>query len=334
MPAKPNSEILRFLGRCLLLLPLALGPFLVNWSLTLPVMESQRSDAYHQMARTLILRKSIWLNADLRPLRTAFIRQLPAARSVLILGSSRAATIAAEWFPDGDAWNASIPAGGVEDAVSVFQACVEARRIPRTVILELFPTLTHEPEPFSSPLSFAPGAMLSGLEANAAVFLWKTDEQRPYGMQVFPDGHLRIGRDSQRTPAQIAAIVKSALAGISPRELTWRTHSQPDQIASLLFRRFLDDLQSRGIHVIVFLAPVNPLAWDFFSKRGGYDESWIRHELQPRGIPVVGSYSPVPFNAKPTDFFDTVHPVPALVRRILAEANVIPGPSASSAMAH
>ncbi|MDQ1474537.1 MAG: hypothetical protein QOJ99_6017 [Bryobacterales bacterium] len=329
----------------MLLLPLALGPFLANWTLALPVVESRRSQAYEKMAGALISGKSIWLNADLRPLKAAFIRQMPSRRSVLVLGSSRAATIASDWFPAGDAWNSAIPGGGIDDAAALFQVCVEAQRIPGTVILELFPGLMREPETggsreyggywdralnrygmqrpkrLSQPASFSRSAMFSGLQAAFGIFFWKSGEQRPYGIQVLPDGRLSS-----------AAIVSLDLAVMPPRELEWRLQSRPDQFASILFRRFLEDLQSRGIRVVVFLAPVNPLVWEFFSKRGGYRESWIRNELGPRGIQIAGSYSPLPFNAKPTDFLDAVHPGPALVRRILADSNVIASPITTTRM--
>jgi hypothetical protein len=231
---------------------------------------------------------------------------------------------------------------------------VEGQKIPRTVILELFPTLMHEPEatsgreysgywdraldrygirrpkpPVAQSASFTRSAMFSGLEAAFGIFFWKVDEQRANGIQVLPDGRASSGGHAEKTPAQIAATVSFDLANMSSRELEWRMHSRPDRFASVLFRRFLDDLQSRGIHVVVFLAPLNPLAWEFLSKQGGYDESWIRNELQPRGIPIAGSYSPAQFHARPTDFIDAVHPGPALVRRILTESDVITGPAAS-----
>jgi hypothetical protein len=81
--------------------------------------------------------------------------------------------------------------------------------------------------------------MFSGLQAAFGIFFWKSGEQRPYGIQVLPDGRLSS-----------AAIVSLDLAVMPPRELEWRLQSRPDQFASILFRRFLEDLQSRGIRCI------------------------------------------------------------------------------------
>ena len=103
----------------------------------------------------------------------------------------------------------------------------------------------------------------------------------------------------------------------------WRTKSEPDAYDLRLFRRFLDDLQSRGIRVIVWLAPVHPAAYNFYAKLGGYDETWIRREMASRRITVVGSYSPAIARAAKADFFDDVHPRAAAVHRLFREAGVV-----------
>src|SRR6266481_1308979 len=46
-------------------------------------------------------------------------------------------------------------------------------------------------------------------------------------------------------------------------------------------------------------------------------------EMASRGITVVGSYSPAIARATKGDFFDDVHPRPAIVRRLFREAGVI-----------
>ena len=153
---------------------------------------------------------------------------------------------------------------------------------------------------------------LFGLATDSGMTAWR----------VLPDGRVKFF-EKGRVPS--AESVNEALATIRD-ERDWRFRSQPYEFAALLLRHFLDDLQSRGIRVIVFLAPVNPLAWDFFRAHGGYDDTWIRREMGSRGIQIAGTYSPIAAHASPSDFYDAVHPVPELVRRLLSEAGVISGP--------
>src|SRR5580704_5870225 len=134
-----NSEPIRFLTRCLILIVLAFGPLAINQIRRSTVFESL---GYSRRARALLAGESIRLEDDgLRPLKAAYIRQLPVRKAVLIMGSSRAATIASDWFPAGDAWNSAVPVGGIDDDAAFFEVCVETNRVPDTVILEIFPSL-------------------------------------------------------------------------------------------------------------------------------------------------------------------------------------------------
>ena len=89
-----------------------------------------------------------------------------------------------------------------------------------------------------------------------------------------------------------------------------------------ILRAFLDDLQSRGIRVVVLLAPVHPAAYGFYASQGGYDEAWIRREMAARDIKVAGSYSPSAAGATRADFFDGVDTRLPILHRLLSEAGV------------
>ncbi len=284
----------------------------------------------------------MWRDSDMRYLKAAYLRQLPARKAVLILGSSRAATIAAEWFPAGDAWNTSMSRGGIDDDVAFFEVCVEANRVPYSVILEVFPALmegdlanSHAPgiyldralrrygieKPWlPGDWHFSASNILPDLHSAYRVVFGRAVDDGVTGSPVYPDGRVDY---YEKAPAPTAATVHEDLVAMIP-ELSWRTKSRPDEFAAILFRHFLDDLRSRGVHVIVFLAPVSPLAWDYYRARGAYDETWIRRVMGERGIQIAGTYSPIAAHAASTDFREAVHPVPALVRRLLCEAGVIP----------
>jgi hypothetical protein len=65
------------------------------------------------------------------------------------------------------------------------------------------------------------------------------------------------------------------------------------------------------------------VAYDIYYRQGGYHEDWIRREMAGRAMPVAGSFSPALARATRADFYDDVHPRPAVLRRLLAEAGVI-----------
>jgi hypothetical protein len=339
---RTNSEPVGFLFRLLVLTLLVFLPLIVDWVRFIPGVESPFPQAYNRMARNLPSGKALWTDSDMRFLKAAYLRQLPARKAVLILGGSRAATIAAAWFPAEDAWNTAVANGGIDDDVAFFEVCVEANRVPDTVILEVSPALMQESDIAKSRAPgiyldralrrygigkawlpgdwrFSGSSILPDLHSAYRVLFGLGVEDGVTGWHVFPDGRVDF---FERAPVPTAESVYRNLASMR-LELGWRTKSQPDEFAALLFRHFLADLRSRGVQVIVFLAPVNPLAWDYYHGRGGYGETWIRGELGSRGIRIAGTYSPIVAHAAPSDFYDAIHPVPALVRRLLGDAGVI-----------
>jgi len=124
------------------------------------------------------------------------------------------------------------------------------------------------------------------------------------------------------TPDEAEAIAVSQMRHHAQDVEHWRTTSQPGWLDMKILRAFLDDLQSRGVEVVVLLVPVHPAAYDFYTSKGGYDETWIRREMAARGITVAGSYSPSAAGATRADFFDGVHTRLPILHRLLSEAGV------------
>jgi hypothetical protein len=110
---------------------------------------------------------------------------------------------------------------------------------------------------------------------------------------------------------------------LDPTYSHWRATSRPGWFDLRILRAFLDDLQSRRIRVVVILVPVHPAAFDFYSRQGGYNESWIRQEMAARGITVIGSYSPSVARATRADFYDDVHVKASLLHRLLREGGIV-----------
>jgi hypothetical protein len=341
------SDPIRVLFRLACFLPLVAAPFLINWICTMPPVERRLGRDLDGFTDMLIAGKTIWTDDDLRSLKAAWIARMPAGKDVLILGSSRALAISSEWFRPQSLFNAAVFSGDMDDMISIFQLCLEAGKTPRVVVLELNPALTNESkaaeqralEPyFSHALAryrFRPPLRLWGELFSALQFrlnlrrlrspAWGVSKEPVHGAtRLLPDGVPYYSPEQlNASPDLVEANVISSISHFDPAYLLWRTNSQPGVYDLQLFRRFLDDLQSRGIRVIVWLAPIHPAAYDFYTKLGGYDETWIRREMASRNITVVGSYSPAIARATKADFFDDIHPRAAIVHRLFREAGVI-----------
>jgi hypothetical protein len=341
------SDTTRVLIRLACFAPLVTMPALINWICTTPPIQRWLGSRLDGIADTLIAGKPIWTPDDLRTLKAAWIARMPAGKDVLILGSSRALQISSEWFRPWSMFNAGVFYGDLDDMISIFQLFLEVGKIPRVVVLELNPALTNRRkagelralEPyFRHALARyrirPPLRLLAELfsEQQVRLNLWRlrapawgfSKEPVPGADRVLPDGLSGyISGQPKTTPDEVEAAVVSSISHFDGESVPWRTKSLPGEFDLQLFRRFLDDLQSRGIRVIVWLAPVHPAAYNFYAKLGGYDETWIRREMAPRNITVVGSYSPMVARATKADFFDDIHPCAALVHRLFREAGVI-----------
>jgi hypothetical protein len=341
------SDPTRVLLRLACFLPLVAAPLVTNWICTTRPVQRWLGRDLDGFTDMLIAGKTIWTSDDLRTLKAAWIARMPAGKDVLILGSSRALPISSEWFQPLSMFNAAVFSGDMDDMISIFQLCLEAGKAPRMVVLELNPALTNEAkageqralEPYFrralARYRFRPPLRLWGELVSALQFRLNlrrlqspasgvSKEPAPGATRLLPDGVPDYGPEQPSpSPDLVEASVVLSISRFDRGYIPWRTKSQPDGYDLRLFRCFLDDLQSRGIRVVVWLAPVHPAAYDFYSKLGGYDETWIRREMASRRITVVGSYSPAAAGAANADFFDDVHPRVAIVHRLFREAGVV-----------
>jgi len=342
-----NSGAIRLILRIACFLPLAAAPALTNWICAQPPVQRRMLGDLNPIFDALASGKPIWTNDDMRVLKEGWIARMPAGKDVLILGSSRGMEIADAWFQPRSAFNASVLTGDILDMISIFEECVETAQIPREVVLELNPSLmrdvkSDDPGPFApyfrraleryrllpSLRFFAGYYSFKQVRRNAERFLipgqryWT--ERIPNSYPVLPDGSARPTPEKAMATLETFDPTPVSKGGHLANEIYhWRTTSQPGEWELNLFRRFLDDLQTRAIRITVLLAPVHPVAYDYYAKRGGYDETWIRREMASRKILVVGSYSPAITRAARSDFYDDVHPRAHVVRRLLTEAGVI-----------
>lgn len=291
----------------------------------------------------------IWAVADERPLKVAWMKRFSSKRDVLVLGSSRAMEISSTWFRPRSFFKAAVRFGGIDDSVAMFELCVEKGITPDLIILEVSPGLVSYEisakdwrplapyferalnryqlrEPYQR--TFKDLASYPQVRnSRRALFgvSWglpsRMDDEK---YQMLPDGQMLYPRsDLTLTAHQINKRVSSMIEAQSPASFAARTKSRPDGFELDLFHRFLDDLRSRNIGVVVFLAPIHPIAYEYFHKRGGFDDQWIKSDMASRGIRVIGSYSPYAAGAKEADFFDDVHPRLEINKRLFEAAGVI-----------
>jgi hypothetical protein len=282
----------------------------------------------------------LWLEPnELRALKTASLLRLERPVDILIFGSSRSSTISPEWLAPASAFNASVLLGDLRDFVAFSQILHQTGKMPRAVVLTLGPTLLVEPHQLGEvvlapyflralaryrldpPLpSVAP--LYGELIANvlpAPVPEWSTAPLPGRAMLLFPRGELWGPHD----------LHPHAPGDWSPDVLradTWRSQLEPSEFATTLLTRFLDDLQSRGVRVIFLLIPPPPLTYEFYSARGGYNDSFLRHAAAARGVQLIGSFRPSNVGASAADFVDEIHPRPALLYRLLHDAGLATAP--------
>ncbi|MBZ5653121.1 MAG: hypothetical protein LAO18_21865 [Acidobacteriia bacterium] len=343
------SDPVRLLLRLGCFVPFLVVTPLANWVSEREQLQSIFMSDYDRMAGALLRKQAVWIGdaADERPLKVSYLGRAPR-KEVLVLGSSRAMEISPAWFEPRDGFNAAVRLGGLDDYVALFQLCLETGKLPQFMILELNPALTSRLVERRDWRILAPyfdralaryqmrkpyRRVLSGLLAfqqlrfnmRALVGVpWavstrgKTDK-----CEVLPDGQEFFGAVQDQTPGELRDRVTRNLSNADSELNDARAQSRPEEGDLELLRRFLDDILSRRIRLVVFLAPVHPIAYGYYAKVGGFDEHWIRKELADRGVSVIGSYSPTIAGAVDSDFFDDVHPRPEICKRLFAKANII-----------
>jgi hypothetical protein len=328
-------------------LPLCAVPLAVNWYCAQEPFAQRRLAEAAPEVDALVAGHNIWTTADLRALKLACLKRLPAP-DILVLGGSRAFPISTEELGSKRVFNATVTRGDLEDSVAWFQAAVSAGKTPRAVLLEINPMLTHLEVEDREALTFSYGQALEryGLQPYWRYFfrlgsfqsargnlrpplpewgIWTKDSTRT---RLAPDGSVHW-RDWE-SPAELDRVVHEHMNDLSPGDRIWRTQSRPAAHDRRLLTLFLNDLEARGVRVAAFLAPVHPEAYAVYRAAGGYDETWLRQEFSSRGVPVIGSFSPLTTNAAPSEFYDDVHPKPELLRRILnPSAIALLGPAGS-----
>jgi len=341
-----STEPIRFLVRMTLFVPLVGLVLLLNWICGQPPVRRLFTAKLDAAAEALVAGKTIHSYADMADLKPIWLEHSQLAPDVVVLGSSRVVQIPQEWFRPRNFLNLAMLAGDFADAVAIFQDCLETGKRPKLVLLELNPTLTFDEKSHVAPaLSphyrrallhygifppafFAGPLMLDALRWDPQIalrkHLWDVSAgPKQGGYTMRPDGSADwTNAESRKKPDDLERDVTSQMHNLDASRRYWRTASQPGWLDRKILFAFLDDLHARGIRVVVVLVPVHPTAFDFYSRQGGYDDSWIRTDMAARGVTVIGSYSPSVANITREDFYDDVHVHTAVLHRLLRDGGI------------
>ena len=342
---KPDA--IKFLVRIGYFAPFLAGLAMLNWVCAQRPVRNLFSATLDEAAEALIAGKTIRSRVDMRDLKPIWVEHWHESPDVIVLGSSRLAQVDGDWFRPRRMANLAMMASDFSDAVSILQECLDTGKAPKLVVLELNPTLTFEGSSQVAPVLephlqrallhyrifpprfFSGSLTLDSLRWDPRILMrrnvWEVSDKIDRGeYRMRPDGSADWDLTvSQRTPAEVEQDVVWQMHNPDPAHLRWRTSSHPGWLDHKILLAFLDDMRARGIRVAVLLVPLHPTAYNFYSRQGGYDESWIRSDMEHRGVTVIGEFSPVAARATRDDFYDAVHPHAAVLRRLLQEARII-----------
>lgn len=98
--------------------------------------------------------------------------------------------------------------------------------------------------------------------------------------------------------------------------------SRLDESRMRLLDGFVRYLENSGVKVVFFLPPYHPAAYGRIRLNPAYamvpvSENWYRQLAQRHGIPVMGSFDPVPIGLSESDFYDGMHPKNQAVRGLI-----------------
>ena len=342
-----SPDVIRFLLRAACFTPLVGILILVDWVCAQPPVRRLFTGSLDAAAEALVAGETIRSQIDMADLKPIWIEHLRINPDVVVLGSSRMLQIRQDWFQPRILWNLAMPSGDFADAVAVFQECLETGKHPGLVLLELNPTLTFDQKSHVAPalaphfrrallhygifppVFFSGPLMLDTLRWDPRLLArqrpWGvSDTLEPAGYRLHPDGSAEwMGTESGATPDAVERTAISEMHRLDPEHRRWRTSSQPGWFDRRILLAFLDDLRARRIRVVVVLVPVHPVAFHFYNRQGGYDDTWIRRDMAGRGVTVIGSYSPAVAGATRDDFFDDVHAHREVLHRLLRQGKIV-----------
>ena len=277
------------------------------------------------------------------------VEHSPSPIDMVVVGSSRGMGVRKRFLrTEKTFFNHSMAAATLEASMAIIGLYLAKGRLPRTIILCLDPWMFKEKNNLTKWQSIVPYYKkllieiygkdidinlnrrskyqeLINLEYTLAnikavkkkkskkLYITKTIEvndfvREPDGSLHFPRGTRRERSEGTQPPAQL---------GVRGLE-----HYSKDFHAILnqrLFEDFVIYLRKQGSEVILYLSPIEPVAYERIKEKFSIImeiENYLRHFASKQSIQLLGSYDPKKYNFQSSDFFDYLHGDEIVAKRI------------------
>ena len=288
-------------------------------------------------------------NYDERLLQRYYVDALQAAKDILVIGSSRSMEIRSAMFPHHSLFNASVSGASIEDLISIYQMYFERGFVPKLLILGVDPWLLNEangqtrwgtlsqeyfaarrrlgldvqsltPWKHHGRSKFRELLSLAYLERSLSEWTNRSDaglaDATALDVGDVPikraDGSLAYGR------AFRSAVPSKVLADAVSYATKKPAYSLGDfkglsPVIEGTFERFVTDLQTHGVEVVLYLPPYHPETYRLLVADSEYRiiqdaERYFRDFGARHAVRVTGSYNPSDIPCDASEFFDGMHP--------------------------
>jgi hypothetical protein len=295
------------------------------------------------------------IDFDERRLQKAVIEGLPAAPDVVVVGSSRAMSVRANWFPGARFYNASVSAAVIDDLVALTGTLDKAKRLPSQLLLFIDPWMLNAnavhtawtvmrderdavlglqktgTEPTARRIGERFGrfaGLLSPSYFQASLRGLKAFGGRPLPRPAADAIEGFIGPDGSRTYPQrrlalgVDEVRQMAVRWATARDPYIDTFTRLDAAAGDKLKALVRFVRVRGVTVTWVLAPFHPRAYDLLASSA---DRRLMVEAEPAiraigvelNVDVVGSFDPRRCSCDERDFLDGAHPLESCTERIV-----------------
>jgi hypothetical protein len=312
---------------------------------------------FHQDKGLLYIAKSLFegkmvagpINYNEGEFQRIIIENSPSPIDMVVVGSSRGMGVRKRFLQtEKTFFNHSMTAATLEDLMAIIGLYLAKGRLPRTIILCLDPWMFKEKNNLTKWQSIVPYykkilveiygkdieinlnrrskyqelinleytlANIKGVKKRKSKQLHITKTMEVDNFVREPDGSLHFPRGTRRERSEGTP----PLAQLGGRGLE---HYSKDFYAILnqrLFEDFVIYLGKQGSEVILYLPPLEPVAYERIKEKYYIVieiENYLRHFASKQNLLLLGSYDPKKYNFLSSDFFDYLHGDEIVAKRI------------------
>lgn len=281
-------------------------------------------------------------NYDERLVQKFYFKDLVEAKDVIVLGSSRAMQIDGRFVKKTSFYNAGVSGATIEDIVSITQLMAMNEVLPKKVIIGVDPwffnvnngqsrweTLKSEYNSFFNinvnnvlginytkhlnliSLSYYQYSLLSYIKGIRKSEYYTTDKN-DLDVDVKKSNGTRLYKISYRN-ASIDDIVLDCNYYINNGLYGLKRFSAISKEYTDKFESLIMFYLNRDIEVVLFLAPYNPIVYNYIESEPKYSnvikvEEYLKRFAGVNSIDILGSYNPNIYKFEPISFHDSMHP--------------------------